>query len=136
MENNLKINRIRTIILCKGLQASGKSTWAIKQMVKYPGKYKRSNRDLLRDLVDNNKYTPENEKFIVDLRDTIVERSLMRGFDVIIDDTNFNDSNWFSMCEIAKRVGNVRVMEKYFSVTLKEALKRNPLKSPEMKSLH
>src|SRR5674476_84201 len=29
------------------------------------------------------------------------------------------------MCEIAKKVGNVRVIEKYFDVSLKDALERN-----------
>lgn len=122
---NKNLYKIKTIILCKGIQASGKTTWALDQMKKHPGKYKRSNRDSLRAMIDNKKYSPENEKFITNLRDTIVERSLMLNYDVIIDDTNFHEENWESMCIIAKRVGNVRVMEKYFPIDLKTALKRN-----------
>lgn len=123
MKNN--IFKIKTIILCKGIQASGKTTWAKGEMKRYPGKYKRINRDILREMLDNNEFSLENEDFITGLRDTIIERALMRSFDVILDEQNFYKSNWGSMCDIAKRVGNVRVMEKYFSIDLKTALKRN-----------
>lgn len=119
------IQEVRTITLLKGIPASGKSTWTIEQMNKYPGKYKRTNRDSLRAMLDGDRHDWDNEKFVVALRDTIVERALRAGFDVIVDDTNFPEKNWTAMCNIARRVGNVRVMEKYFPVELNEALKRN-----------
>lgn len=121
--------KIKTIILCKGIQASGKTTWALEEMKRYPGKYKRINRDTLRDMLDNKNFSLENENFITDLRDTIIERALIRNFDIILDEQNFYKSNWGSMCDIAKRVGNVRVMEKYFPINLKTALERNKKRS-------
>jgi predicted kinase len=116
---------IKTIWICKGIPGSGKSTWALEQLMKYPGKYKRVNRDSFRAMLDGDTHDWDNEKFIVDLRDTIVERSLRKGFDVIVDDTNLKSTNWTELCAIAKRVGNVRVTEKYFPIELKEALERN-----------
>lgn len=121
----MDIQEVRTIVLCKGIQASGKSTWSIEQLMKYPGKYKRTNRDSLRAMLDGDRHDWKNEKFVVDLRNTIVERALRSGFDAIVDDTNFPEKNWTAMCDIARSVGNVRVMEKYFPIDLKEALKRN-----------
>jgi len=117
--------KIKTIIICIGVPASGKSTWSLEQLKKYPGKYKRTNRDSLRAMLDGDRHDWDNEKFIVKLRDTIIERSLRESFDVIVDDTNFKSNNWTDICEIAKKIGNVRVMEKYFHVDLKEALERN-----------
>lgn len=116
---------MRTIILTKGLPASGKSTWAVEQQRKYPGKYKRVNRDLLRLMLDNNEFSQTNENFINEIRERIVEKALLKGFDVIIDDTNFLDKNWESMCRVARRVGDVRIFEKYFEISIKEAKKRN-----------
>lgn len=121
-------NKILTINVYKGIPASGKSTFAYEQLKKYPGKFKRVNRDNLRSMLDDDRHDWDNEKFIVTLRDTIIEGALRRGFDVIVDDTNLKDSNWFDFCEIAKRVGNVRVMEKFFPVDLKEAQARNALR--------
>lgn len=121
----MKTQEIKTIWLLKGIPASGKSTWTLEQLKRYPGKYKRTNRDSLRAMLDGDLHNWNNEKFVVRLRDTIVERSLGSGFDVIVDDTNFPNKNWTAMCDIAMRIGNVRVVEKYFPVELKEALKRN-----------
>jgi len=116
---------MRTIILTKGIPASGKSTWAEEEMKKHPNKYKRINKDLFREMLDCNKWSEKNETFLLRMRNIIVESSLVKGYDVIIDDTNFNNIHWESMCEIAKQIGNVQVIEKYFDITLKEALERN-----------
>lgn len=116
---------IRTIVVCKGIPGSGKSTWSIEQLRKYPGKYKRVNRDSIREMLDGGKFDWDNENFVESLRDIIIDRALRKGFDVIVDDTNLKDSVWEKICDIAKKVGNVRVMERYFEVTLKDALQRN-----------
>jgi hypothetical protein len=79
-------------------------------------------------MLDNGIYDFKNEKFILSVRDTIAERALCRGYDVIIDDTNFSDKHWNAMCNIAKRIGNVRVMEKFFDCPIEEAVRRNALR--------
>ena len=119
---------MRTIILTKGIQASGKSTWAKEQLKKYPGKYKRINKDDLRAMLDNDEFSPKNETFILNVRNQIVERALWKGLDVIIDDTNFHNKHWLAMCDIAKRIGDVRVLEKFFDCPIEEAVRRNALR--------
>lgn len=116
---------MRTIILTKGIPASGKSTWAMEEIRRYPGKYKRVNKDLLREMTDSSEFSLAKEKFILDVRDYIVEKALCKDFDVIVDDTNFSDKHFQSMCAIAKKIGNVRVFEKFFDIPLQEALDRN-----------
>lgn len=113
-----------TIYLTKGIPASGKSTWA-KNKVRDDNKVKRISKDDLRDMLDNGNFSMKNEGYVLDMRNEMVESALLRGYDVIIDDTNFNDKHWNQMCDIAKRVGDVRVVEIFFSISLKEALKRN-----------
>lgn len=81
------------LIMCKGLPASGKSTWA-KEMVKnYPGKYKRVNKDDLRAMIDCSKWSRENEKMILYIRDEIISKSLFENISIIVDDTNFDFSH-------------------------------------------
>lgn len=122
-----RLNKIKTIWVLYGIPASGKDTWARLEMDRNPGKYKRINKDLLRLMLDNDKFDFKNEKFILKMRDRIIESALNGGYDVILTDTNFpiGGRHFKRMCEIAQRVGNVRVIGKFFDVSLKEALKRN-----------
>jgi len=79
------------VIICKGLPASGKSTWARELMEKEPGKYKRVNKDDLRAMLDNGKWSKSNEAFILNLRDHIILTSLfIHRTNVIVDDTNLH----------------------------------------------
>jgi len=79
-----------TVTILKGLPGSGKTTWAKEQLAKSPGSYKRINKDDLRAMLDNSRWSKENEKFVLDLRDHIMVEAIRHGKHVIIDDTNFN----------------------------------------------
>jgi len=120
---------MRTIWMIKGISSSGKSTWALEQMRKYPGRYKRVNRDLLREMIDGNALSTENEAFLKRIRDLFIEKTLLQEHDIIIDDMNLNNDNWKTVCDIASLIGDVRVVEKYFEVSLKDALTRNASRS-------
>ena len=71
---------MRTITLPKGIQASGKTSWTMDQLFKYPGKYKRISRDHLRVMFDNGRQSVQNEKFIDSARDILVEQALIEGY--------------------------------------------------------
>jgi len=116
---------MRTIILTVGVPGSGKDTWAEQEMDAHPGKYKRVNRDLLRKMLDNDQFSTANELFINVVRDRAVEYALGRGYDVILSDTNLKPKTFNSMVEIARRIGNVRVMEKKFDVPVDVCKERN-----------
>ena len=119
---------MNTIFFLYGIPASGKSTWAKDYVYKSRGRVKRVNKDDLRAMIDvNSAWSSENEKFVLDIRDKIVLKALRHGHDVIIDDTNFpfGGKHYLRMCELAQLVGDVQVVEKYFDITLKEALTRN-----------
>jgi len=115
---------VTTIYMTQGVPASGKTTWA-RQKLREEKNIKRICKDDLRDMLDNGEFSMKNERYILDMRNEMVESALLRGCDVILDDTNFSDDHWKDMRDIAKRVGNVKVVEIYFDVSLKEARKRN-----------
>lgn len=116
---------MRIIFFLRGIPASGKSYWAKNEMKKYPDRFKRVNKDLLREMLDGGDFSTFREKTILRLRDNIIESSLRNGFDVIVDDTNFSDKHWYRVCEIASYVGDVKVVEKFFPITLTNAIARN-----------
>lgn len=78
------------VILTKGLPGSGKSTWAKEMVDKNINSYKRINKDELRLMLDNSHYTSDMEKFIIQVRDSIMLAAIEQGKHVIIDDTNLS----------------------------------------------
>lgn len=74
-----------TLLMLKGLPASGKTTRAFELVKKG---WKRINKDDLRDMVDGGKWSRDNEKVILILRDLMVQSLLARGHNVVVDDTN------------------------------------------------
>jgi predicted kinase len=88
--------------------------------------WKRFNRDDLRAMVDVSVWSPENEKFIISLRNAMLETALRRGYNVILDDTNFKHDNWTDVCNICERANiDVMVMEKVFPVDIDTAVERD-----------
>ncbi|KKL23847.1 hypothetical protein LCGC14_2421320, partial [marine sediment metagenome] len=53
---------MKQVTILKGLPASGKTTWAIGQIIKNPGKCKRINKDDLREMFDCGQWSRDNEK--------------------------------------------------------------------------
>lgn len=81
---------MNTLYYTKGLPASGKTTCA-RNMVKealYRGTFVvRSNRDDVRSMLGVT--TGQHEPTVSDVQDAIIRAGLERGWDVIVDDTNF-----------------------------------------------
>lgn len=80
------------LILCRGLPASGKSTWAEKQLSLYPIDTIRVERDLLRDQLlghrDYSRITSEQENLITQIQMAMAATGLQADKTVIISDTN------------------------------------------------
>lgn len=115
---------MQKILMLRGLPASGKTTYA-KELLKQGG-WKRVNKDDLRAMVDGGEWGEQNEKFILDIRDTFVLRSLLLGFNVVVDDTNFSAKHKQRMEELVKTwlVGKeVKIEEKFFDVDVEECVK-------------
>lgn len=110
------------VIILQGLPASGKSTYA-RQLVETLG-WKRINKDDLRAMVDNSKWSEKNEKLIVKLRNDLLLRFLQDGYSVVIDDTNFAKSHVDTIKEIcAGELVECEVL--FFDTPLWECIERD-----------
>lgn len=118
---------MKELIMTYGLPGSGKDFYATELMRKHPGKYKRVNKDHLRQMLDASVYDPENEKLISNVRNTLVKKFLSRGFSVIVSDTNFpfGGKSFTQLCDIAKLVGDVTLIEKFIDTPLKICKEQN-----------
>jgi predicted kinase len=120
----------KTVIILRGLPASGKSTYARKLLDENPGIYKRLNKDELRVMLDNNHHTAHNEKFIEKVRDFMLVEALLDGKHVIVDDTNLSDRPVERIKNVVRKFNadhsqQVQVEIKEMKVSLEECLERD-----------
>lgn len=113
------------VYITKGLPACGKTTWATKLMETNPGKIKRICKDDLRRMLDNGEYSHENEKYILQARNSLVITAITSGFDVIVDDTNLHPKH---IEEIKKIVAPTRaevIVQDFTYIGPAECIKRD-----------
>lgn len=112
--------------MTRGLPASGKSTWARAKQAEFPqGDVKRVNKDDLRAMLDAGKWSPENEAFVVYVRDCIVAAALEKGKSVVVDDTNLAPEHEVRLREIAEKNGVVFEVVDFTHVSLEECIERD-----------
>jgi len=98
---------MKKLIMTYGLPASGKSTWA-KEMIAKDPTYKRVNKDELRKMVDYGKWSKDNEKCIVEMRDSMIARLMELGYNIIVDDTNLHPKHGDRFKELVKLFNEAR----------------------------
>lgn len=102
---------MKTVFIFKGLPGSGKSTKAKEMMAKNPGAYKRVNKDDLRAMLDNSRWSKHNEKFIERLRNHIILESLKDGFHILVDDTNLHSKHEKNIRELTKGKAKIEIID-------------------------
>jgi len=115
---------MKKVILTKGLPGSGKSTWAKEMVNKFPGRYKRINKDDLRAMLDDSKHSKDNEKFILKVRDTLILLALNEGKDVIIDDTNLASKHEEHIKQLVRGIAVVNIQD-FTEIPIETCIKRD-----------
>lgn len=117
---------MQRIILLKGLPASGKSTYAKKIVDETPGAYVRVNKDDLRSMLHNSRWSKSNEKQVLRIRDLIIEDALKNGQSVIIDDTNLAPKHQARMVELATKYEvSLDVFDMFLDISVEECIRRD-----------
>lgn len=109
------------LLMLKGLPASGKSTYA-KELAAEG--WVRTNKDELRQLMHGGKWSGNNEKEVIAIRDAIVRDALERTRNVVVDDTNFHPPHEEQLRAIAKEF-KAEFQVKYFDTDVEECIKRD-----------
>ena len=119
-------------ILC-GLPASGKSFYAKEKCLNNKN-YIRVNRDSIRLMLQEN-YQFGNYKFedvVTDACEATVKSALLKGLNIIIDDTNLNPkviNNWTRIVEEInlnnKNKISLEINNKFLEVSVEECIKRD-----------
>lgn len=112
------------LIITKGLPRSGKSTWA-KEHVEKSGNYVRINRDDLRVMLHNDKWSPKNEEITIATQRAMVKAALLKGKSVIVDDTNLTDHHKLSWEALAKECDATFEVKKFDSTDIQLLIDRD-----------
>lgn len=110
------------LVIMRGLPASGKSTYA-KQLVEEQG-YKRINKDDLRAMIDNGKWSEKNEEEILNFQTRMIELWLSMHHSVVVDDTNFSERHIKRFNNIADN-HKVEMEIKFIDTPLWECIERD-----------
>ena len=113
------------VIMCMGLPASGKSTWAKAEMERFPDRYKRISRDDLRAMMDFGKWSTAREKLIRLAELNLAELLLSNGYSIIIDDCNLSPSARTMWQEFSRKIGAELAVQDFTTVPLETCLERD-----------
>lgn len=120
---------MKKVILYQGLPGSGKSTYAKQLQNESPGSYKRVNKDDLRKMLDDGRYSKTNENFVKTLRNYIIIEALREGKSVLVDDTHLPLEPHYSQIKQAIREAGfdcpVEVDDSFLSVPYSQCVKQD-----------
>jgi predicted kinase len=128
---------MKTILILRGLPASGKSTFARKLIDENKGAWKRLNKDELRAMLDNSQHSVANEKFIERMRDMMLIEALKEGKYVVIDDTNLSDRPIERIRQVVEKYKKetnqeVKIEFKTMETSLEECLARDEVREKKV----
>ena len=123
------------IILTRGIQGSGKSTWAKKWVEEDSEHRVRWNNDDFRRMLGPY-WVPERENFIYTMMSDFLSKAMLFGYDIVVDNMNLNQKDWDSIQSLIYTFNNyifIRGLEEpytlefkdFFYVSLEECIKRD-----------
>ena len=87
----------RKLILCRGIQASGKSTWAKAWAKEDPEHRVRFNNDDIRNMLGEY-WVPNREGLVTELKHSFACEATRKGYNIVVDNMNLNpkEVKWYS----------------------------------------
>jgi predicted kinase len=114
-----------TLIILRGLPASGKSTWAKQWADEEPNRL-RVNRDDLRYALFG-RYINVDENLVTKVQKAAMQEAMRHGYDIVLDNTNLNTIHAYAAMDLAIRAG-YHIQVKDFEITLEESITRDALR--------
>lgn len=109
------------IIMLKGLQGSGKSTWAKNQ--KPHSQYEIVSMDVIRE--ENGGYSRKREKKMLQIRDEKIIEGLQSGKNVIVDATNLNPIHEARLRQLARENDAEFIIKSFLNVDIDTCIARD-----------
>jgi predicted kinase len=122
----------RKLIICRGIQGSGKSTWAKQWCHEDPKHRVRFNNDDIRNMLGDY-WVPDREKLVTEAKANMITFALITGYDVAVDNMNLNpkEDTWIrTLCtNIEKDKGiHIDIEYKDFFIPVEECIRRDAMR--------
>lgn len=114
------------IILTRGIQGSGKSTWAKKWVEENPTHRVRWNNDDFRRMLGLY-WVPERETLVSIVMSDFIYYAMTIGYDIVIDNMNLNKKYWDFIQDQINSLNKRYTLEfkDFFDVSLEECIERD-----------
>lgn len=114
------------IILTRGIQGSGKSTWAKKWVEEDPTHRVRWNNDDFRRMLGPY-WIPERENLVSIEMSDFIYYAMTLGYDIVIDNMNLNKKYWDFIQDQINSLNKRYTLElkDFFDVSLEECIERD-----------
>jgi predicted kinase len=122
------------IILCRGIQASGKSTYAKSWVEEDPEHRVRFNNDDIRNMLGKY-WVPSREHLVRRIKVALILEAMETGYDIIVDNMNLNpkEVEWYEAIvrdfKTRRASSDYSIEFKDFKTPLEECLRRDSLRS-------
>lgn len=111
------------IILCRGIQGSGKTTWAKQWVLEDPEHRVGFNNDDIRNMLGKY-WVPSREPIITTMKNSFISGAAIFRMDVVIDNMNLNSKELDYRKDIA-RMFNYDLEIKNFFTPLQDCIERD-----------
>ena len=123
----------KKLILTRGIQGSGKSTWARQWVEEDPENRVRINNDDIRNMLGKY-WVTSRENLVSSIKENMAEEAISRGYDIVVDNMNLNPKEvlfWKRMIEDANMDPDGYKYEiefKDFFIPLEECIRRDAMR--------
>lgn len=119
-----RTKRRGTLTITIGLPGSGKSTWGETLRMSHPDRVRIVNRDDIR-AANGTRFEDGDEDYVAQVRDFMVDRLLVVGYDVICTDTNLSPKVRRRLAQVAKTRKAEVIETSFLHVPLDVCIERN-----------
>lgn len=119
------------LIICRGLPASGKTTWAKEWAMGDPEHRVRINQDDIR-LMLGKYWVPTREPIVSTIQQEAVIAAMNFGVDIVIDNTNLNRKVVDAYIQVAEKFKYTVEYEDFFNISIEECLRRNVIRNASL----
>lgn len=116
------------LIICRGLPASGKTTWAKEWVMRDPEHRVRINQDNIRSMLGKY-WVPAREPVVSAIQQEAILAAMNFGVDIVIDNTNLNRKVVDAYVKVAEKFKYTVEYKDFFNISLGECLRRNVIRN-------
>ncbi len=124
---------MKKLILTRGIQGSGKTTWARQWVEEDPENRVRINNDDLRNMLGKY-WVTSRENLVSSIKENMAEEAINRGYDIVVDNMNLNPKEilfWKDMVKMANMDPDgyqYEIEYKDFFIPLEECIRRDAMR--------